>query len=357
MKLFNEHEAYMKPYFEGGTIIGESFMPVYKKGGRGEFIVPTMNTVAKVIEVRRADRTKVYTEGKDYILRDGKLVLPEGTGIHIMPWEEYCLPEGGQEFFECVYGDGNLLFYNVNEFHTMQYEVTYESADNLFDGKYVPKAAPELAKSRKMLENNEKLKLAFYGDSITYGMNASGLFEGVPPYMPIYPKLLAETLEKRGKKIHYLNPSIGGISSFQGVAMAERTLGKFAPDLTVLVFGQNDACISRFSKEELIEKFLENNKTIIETVRKVNPEAEFIIVSPTLANPIAKRFNKLQADLEAPIRDFATKEGIAFLNITELHRTLLSKKEYHHMTGNNINHPCDFLARLYAQGIMALLGQ
>ena len=95
----------------------------------------------------------------------------------------------------------------------------------------------------------------------------------------------------------------------------------------------------------------------MEAVRKVNPAAEFILVSTTLANPIAKRFNRLQADFEAPLCKLAKEEGAAFLNITELHRTLLTRKEYHHMTGNNINHPSDFLARLYAHGVMALLGE
>ena len=119
----------------------------------------------------------------------------------------------------------------------------------------------------------------------------------------------------------------------------------------------NDACISRYPKEELIELFIGNLKGIMEITRKANPNAEFILVSPTLPNPIAKRFNKLQADLEAPIRELAKREGTAFISMTELHRILLSKKEYHHMTGNNINHPCDFLARLYAQSVMATIGE
>ncbi len=357
MNLFNEHEEYMKPYFEGGRIIAESFLPLYKKGESGELAISMMNTIAKIVEVRRADRSETYTEGKDYRLRDGKLLIPEGSGIKIMRWEEYCLPEGGDDVFECVHGDGNLLFYNRNEFHTMQYEITYDSADNIFDGKYVPTAAPELSGARKKLAVGEKLKLAFYGDSITFGYNASGLCEGVAPYMPVYPKLLCETLEKRGKKIHYCNPSIGGISTFQGIEMADRTLGRFVPDVTVIAFGMNDACISRFGKEELIEKYTENIKGIMDAVRKVNPHAEFILVSTTLANPIAKRFNRLQADFEAPLGELAKKEGAAFLNITDLHRTLMTRKEYHHMTGNNINHPSDYLSRLYAQGVMALLGE
>lgn len=355
MKLFNEHEAYIKPFFEGGTIIGESFMPVYKKGENGEMVLPMMNRIAKIIEVRRADRSQVFAEGNDYILRDGKLVIPVGSGIRIMPWEEYCRPEGGDPVFDCCYG-GNLLFYNENQFHTMQYEITYEAGGNCFDGQYVPTKATELEGARQKLENGETLKLAFYGDSITYGMNASGLFAGVAPYMPIYPKLISETLERRGKKIHYYNPSIGGISSWQGIAMADRTLCKFVPDLTVIAFGMNDGAKQNIEPADLIEGYISNIKSIIEKVKAVNPSAEFILVATTLPTPIAPFFNKYQPDFEKPLKALAEETGSAFLNMTEIHRFLLTKKEFHHMTGNNINHPCDFLARFYAQGILALLG-
>ena len=58
-----------------------------------------------------------------------------------------------------------------------------------------------------------------------------------------------------------------------------------------------------------------------------------------------------------PLCELAKSEGCALLNMTELHRTLLTRKDYWHMTGNNINHPSDFLARLYAQGVLALLGE
>ncbi len=356
MKLFNEHEEYTKPFFEGGTIIGESFFPVYKKGESGEMVIPMMNRIAKIIEVRRTDRSTVYAEGIDYILRDGKLVLPEGTSIHIMPWEEYCRPEGGDPVFDCCYG-GNLLFYNENQFHTMQYEITYEADGSCFDGQYVPTADSRLNCARKKLENNETLKLAFYGDSITYGMNASGLFAGAPPYMPVYPKLIAETLEGRGKKIHYYNPSISGISSWQGIAMVDRTLCKFVPDLTVIAFGMNDGAKQNIESADLINGYISNIRAIIEKVKTVNPKAEFILVSTTLPTPIAPFFNKYQPDLEEPLKELANQTGSAFLNMTKIHRFLLTRKEYHHMTGNNINHPCDFLARFYAQGILALLGQ
>ncbi len=43
--------------------------------------------------------------------------------------------------------------------------------------------------------------------------------------------------------------------------------------------------------------------------------------------------------------------------MTSLHRALLSSKPYYHMTGNNVNHPNDFLSRVYAQAVVwALTG-
>jgi len=41
--------------------------------------------------------------------------------------------------------------------------------------------------------------------------------------------------------------------------------------------------------------------------------------------------------------------------MTSVHGELLRHKAYQDMTGNNINHPNDYLARWYAQVIGALL--
>jgi hypothetical protein len=38
--------------------------------------------------------------------------------------------------------------------------------------------------------------------------------------------------------------------------------------------------------------------------------------------------------------------------MTAVHGSLLSKKSYADMTGNNINHPNDYLARVYAQTLL-----
>ena len=42
---------------------------------------------------------------------------------------------------------------------------------------------------------------------------------------------------------------------------------------------------------------------------------------------------------------------MAIVPVTSMHKSLLEKKRYYDMTGNNVNHPNDFMARIYAQTV------
>jgi hypothetical protein len=46
------------------------------------------------------------------------------------------------------------------------------------------------------------------------------------------------------------------------------------------------------------------------------------------------------------------EEGTVMANMTEIHSYLLTKKRFCDMTGNNINHCNDYLARWYAQTVL-----
>ena len=339
--------AILAPYKGAKLIVDESIMPLEPKEGLvGGLHVRLMDRIEKIVSVTTATKEREFTEGKDFFVEDGELVIPKGSEIRIMPWSEYNPPEGN---FDCTLG-GKLIFGEGNNFHKIQYSVTYVPADDLFDGKYFPEKSDRLGNSRKILESGE-LKLAFFGDSITYGCNMSGLGEGVPPYMPIYPVLVAEGLREKGYKIDYYNPSIGGKASPWGRDTAAYYFDDFAPDLVVIAFGMNDG-----TGRIPVGSFIGNIASIIETIRKSNPKAEFILVATTLPNPISK-FVGFQSDYEKPLERLADEKNCAFLNMTELHRILMTRKPFHDMTGNNINHPTDFLARLYAQGVLELLGE
>ena len=41
-------------------------------------------------------------------------------------------------------------------------------------------------------------------------------------------------------------------------------------------------------------------------------------------------------------------EGVVVADMTTYHKSLLEHKRYYDMSGNNVNHPNDFLARAYA---------
>ena len=48
--------------------------------------------------------------------------------------------------------------------------------------------------------------------------------------------------------------------------------------------------------------------------------------------------------------------GVAVADMWSMHGYLLKHKTYWDMTGNHVNHPNDFLVRIYAQTLLATLG-
>jgi lysophospholipase L1-like esterase len=120
------------------------------------------------------------------------------------------------------------------------------------------------------------------------------------------------------------------------------------PDLVIIGFGMNDG-----TGKVPPEIFIGQIKGIIQTVREANPHCEFIVIATMLANPEAIH-SQIQTEYLKPVTELADK-GVAIADMTSIHGELLRHKAYQDMTGNNINHPNDYLARWYAQVISALL--
>jgi len=49
------------------------------------------------------------------------------------------------------------------------------------------------------------------------------------------------------------------------------------------------------------------------------------------------------------------KPGVAFVDMFQLHKEILETKDFISTSGNNINHPNDWLARIYAANILCTL--
>ena len=96
---------------------------------------------------------------------------------------------------------------------------------------------------------------------------------------------------------------------------------------------------------------------MIEAALKINPDCEFLLVSTMLPHKLAAGFYRGQPDQQAILEKICEEYGdkAELVPMTEVHKALLEKKRYYDMTGNNVNHPNDFLAAVYAQTILSVL--
>lgn len=101
--------------------------------------------------------------------------------------------------------------------------------------------------------------------------------------------------------------------------------------------------------------FRANTEAIMNHYRNANNEVEFILVGTTLANP-ETYFDGKQPLYIDELMDLAQEnEGTAAADMTRVHAELLTHKAFRDMTGNNVNHPNDFLVRWYAQFLAGML--
>ena len=124
------------------------------------------------------------------------------------------------------------------------------------------------------------------------------------------------------------------------------------PDFVILAFGMNDA--GGFHPNVFYQKML----NIITKIRNACGEVPFAIISPIMPNPLVaftagssicryhaeypQVFKRLQQDLK----------GVAWANVTQMHNLLLQRKALFDTLSNNVNHPNDFMHRIYAQTLL-----
>lgn len=341
-------EEYTRPIWAGDRVTGESFLPMSRE-------VKLIYYADEIESVTDMTGKTEFKAGKDYVLRDGGLYIPEGSAIRVITQDEYNPAERSEEKhtgigFTCKNG-GYLMFSEGTFFHEREYAVTYRHSDS-WDGP-VPFSDPsKLPKTKALLREGKPFTFGFLGDSIATGANASAM-TGIEPFAPIWPRMICERLtEKYGCAVNYINRSVGGTASEWGIGVAEREFSDNIPDVFLIAFGMNDASGG-------VDKYVfrDNNRRIAEKILALNPDCELLFVSTTLPNPLASQFVRDHDTHELLLAKLAGEFGSAadIVPMTSMHRYLLTKKSYPDMTGNNINHPNDFLIRVYAQSVLAVL--
>lgn len=203
-------QQYTVPFWEGNVMLYESFLPVASREVR------LLYPIDEIIEVRSLDQKTLFEPGRDYVLRDGNLYIPEGSSIRILSWDEYNPQEKSAEKktdigFTCKTG-GYLMFSEGPFFHELEYCVSYTHS-GVWNGE-IPLADPaKLPLTKARLREGKPFTFGFLGDSIATGANSSAVI-GCEPFAPIWPKMVCERLhEVYGSDIRYVNKSVGGMAS------------------------------------------------------------------------------------------------------------------------------------------------
>ena len=303
-----------------------------------------------VLSVKAADDSVSYVAGKDYVvdLDAGILRLTEDSAITSYTLYGDVIKHGQ---FKNRKGEP-ILWAEADFMHSIQCKVTYtHSGTEWKDKPFVPRAQVEaLPGISARLRDKEACRVVLVGDSISEGYNASG-FVGVPPHLPAYgEQVVAKLRERTGAEVAFLNCSRAGAASGWGVGQVDK-LTAHNPDLAIIAFGMNDAGRGGHS-----DRYKKNVAQIIAGLRAHDPATEIILVANMLPNEEFKPQSAHFENRERLLELAAEGDGVVVADVMSVTAEMLKRKKFADISGNNLNHPNDFIHRLYASVILRVMG-
>jgi lysophospholipase L1-like esterase len=340
----------MEPFWSSTTMHNESVLMTSLDGSLPQ--ASLLFAPSAIIAVKDAALQKEYLPGLDFTVENGVLKLLPGSSA---PWltGSQLYPSTADNRTMAKNGGGYVLWSEGHYIQRLQLAVTYKHGQGTWNGPRPHYQSDSLPVVTDKLKNGKPVKIVYFGDSILEGFNASGYLcqdaTTVSPFMPSWGQLVTDDLKRYySSPLSARNAAVAGKNTTWGVENVHALVTTENPDLVVIAFGMNDGSANLDPAT-----FKANIQAMISDVRLQNPSAEFIVVSPTLANP-ETGFAGRQAEYAAVLREL-NGIGTVLVDMTGVHQELLKRKAFRDMTGNNINHPNDFLIRWYAQEVSGML--
>lgn len=261
----------------------------------------------------------------------------------------------------------------------MHFYVTYErDSASTWGGSSTPVAQTyQLQNTIKKLSNKSNVKIVFNGDSIVTGAMTSGFLneqrqlnpsiygskystDPMKVNEPIYSQAFGEQLKRlydypaNSNAISVINTAVGGTISDWGANNIQNNVLKYNPDLVVLGFGTNDGA---YAYRIPVSTYKSNMTTMVNAIKNQNPDTEIILMYAIKPNPESQQHCYMQDQYGAALTEIASSNyGVTVLNMWDISVELYKKKLAIDMLANNINHPNDWLERVYVSGLLTLMG-
>lgn len=204
-----------------------------------------------------------------------------------------------------------------------------------------------LPETKRLLNEEKKLKIALFGDSISNAANSS--FEmGFSDFTHWITPVIEYVQVESGATVDFINVSRSGYGTEWALEAVDEKLGKENVDLTIIAFGMNDG-----AADMSVVTFVQNVSKLIDDIKNYNPNTEFVLVATPIPNEDCKSVYKEQVHYIDGLRALEQK-GITVVNMTEVFTWLLKRKRYCEISGNNLNHPNDFGYRFYTDAFKLL---
>ncbi|MFR6328655.1 MAG: SGNH/GDSL hydrolase family protein [Eisenbergiella sp.] len=199
-------------------------------------------------------------------------------------------------------------------------------------------------------KRKERYALSCMATAFHCGCDCSGLY-GLEPKQPQWSELLMESLQDfYGVPIEFVNTSVGGVDTEWAIENAWERAASYQPDLVLLGFGMNDRCAG--------EEYRKKTRRLMERIREKAPETEFVLIATSLPNPLSETephyFCAHQHEYARSLR-LLCGQGVVLADVQGVQREVMKRKRYIDLTGNLLNHPNDYLARIQAQVLDTVL--
>jgi lysophospholipase L1-like esterase len=361
------YDQYMRPFWSADTIYNETVLLLNPKNTKPDTTATgkLLYLPKKIISIKSFDGKTTFKEGVDYTY-NGKIITKlKGSAMISLPINKVDDSIQSNQYYRQDHYTG--LVYKQGKWVTVTYvpdRSDWKMTNFGYKGNLLPKT---MAKLRA----KQPVTIVAHGMSITRGYNVSGyaydyvICPATAPYMHSYIDLMDYQLKKifGYSGINTINASLGGANSDWLVKTARTHVAANKPDLVIIDMGMNDvwSCKANYTA------FANNIKAAMDTVRKTNPDVEFILLGGMMIDrnycmnwdgvtvkTIIRDLNAYQVELKK-----METMGVANLDMTTMSDTIYARKAQYRNYGaksvtTNEMHPNDFLARCYAQGLVAL---